>query len=281
MKQANRFLDWFKAGIKAFFLQTKHWKHRLLTFLFLLSFGHTYAQRQEVNRLLIRINEHPKEDTTRVNLLSELSFNYHTIWPDSTIYYGILSLELSKKIGYSYGIASSYKHLAIGEYVLGNRSAALLYNQSAAAMFRERNDESGLAAIFNNIAVIFHNEGKHEMAKAYYDSSLVLRTKNNQMVGMADSYNNLGNLFTDQDRYPEALDFLFKALRLREKIGDNGSIGNSYGNIARVYYYLRKTDAAFENALKAYRYQEKVGNQTGMMQSLSIMGNVCNENKRF
>jgi signal transduction histidine kinase len=262
-------------------LQTKHRRPWVLTFLFLLSFGLSYAQRQEVNSLLLKIKGHPQEDTVRVNLLSQLSFNYHTIWPDSTIYYGLLSLELSKKIGYSFGIASAYKHLAIGEYVLGNRNEALLYSQNAVAMFRESNDEGGLAAIFNNMAIIFHNEGKHEMAKAYYDSSLVLRIKTNHLVGMADSYNNLGNLCTDQDRYSEALDYLFKALRLREKIGDNGSIGNSYSNIASVYYYLRKMDAAFENAQKAYRYQEKAGNQTGMMQSLSIMGNVCNENKRF
>lgn len=262
-------------------MQTKYWRPWGLTFLFLLSFGLSYAQRQEVNNLLLKIKGHPQEDSVRVNLLSELSFNYHTIWPDSTLYYGLLSLELSKKIGYSYGIASAYKHLAIGEYVLGNRNEALLYSKNAAAMFRERNDESGLAAIFNNMAMIFHNEGKHEMAKAYYDSSLALRTKNNQLVGMADTYNNLGNLCTDQDRYSEALDYLFKSLRLREKIGDNGSIGNSYSNIASVYYYLRKMDAAFESAQKAYRFQEKAGNQTGMMQSLSIMGNVCNENKRF
>ncbi len=199
-------------------MQRIFWKRSIFTILFFLFFLFSYAQRQSVNTFLAKLKEHAQEDTVKVNLLQELSFYYHTICPDSTIYYGRLSLELSKQLNYTLGIANSYKHLAIGEYVLGNRSEALLHNQSAAAMYREKNDENGLAAIYNNMAIILHNEGKYELAKAYYDSSLVIRIRTNHLSGIADSYNNLGNLYTDQDKYSEALDYLFKALRIREKL---------------------------------------------------------------
>ncbi len=253
------------------------------TFLVLsiFSFLGSWAQQNRINELNKLLLKHKSGDTTRVQLLSELSFLYRTINPDSTIILAQQTLDLSSKINYPKGKANAIKDLAIGNYVVGNYAKAAQLNNEALKLYKQLGDKKGEAAILNNMAIAVQNEGKFSLALNYYKQSLQLRESINDQKGIADCKNNMGNIYTDIGNYTTALENLFESLIIRENIKDSLSIANSYANIAGVYYYLKKFDEAFKHAQKAYDMQEMLNDKEGMIQSSVSLGGVSSERKDY
>ncbi|MCF8427045.1 MAG: tetratricopeptide repeat-containing sensor histidine kinase [Bacteroidia bacterium] len=235
----------------------------------------------KIRDLKAKIKNHTTEDTTLANLLSELSFTYHTISPDSTQFYASKSLVLSKKINYVLGEANSYKHLAIAAYIFGENKKAIFLNSKALTIYRNIGERKGEGAVLNNLGMIYHNEGKFDLGLSYYERSLKIRLEINDKVGIAGSYNNIANCYTDKGNYALAIQRLYDGLLIRESLNDTLAIANSYANIAGVYYLLKKLDEAIIYGQKALDLQRLIGDKEGQIQSEVALGGVCFERDDF
>ncbi|OYU97532.1 MAG: hypothetical protein CFE21_04360 [Bacteroidetes bacterium B1(2017)] len=257
--------------------------NNFLLFWVLFSFQITVvsAQVTKLNELKQLLLNHSALDTARVNLLTDIGYQFQTIQQDSSIFYAQEALKISNKLNYPNGIANSYKLLGVSNYLLGNNIKAIELNRKALDLFKQLKDKKGEAAILNNMAIIYHNEGKYDLALEYYEFSLNLRKEINDQKGIAACYNNIANTYTDKGNYTASLEKLFEALLIREKLNDSLSIANSYSNIAGVYYYLKKLDDAYSNALKALKIQESIGDKEGMIQSSVALGGVCVLRKKY
>jgi signal transduction histidine kinase len=249
----------------------------LLFWIGILSCSFSFSQVVKIRELKAKIKSHTTEDTTLANLLSELSFTYHTISPDSTQFYASKSLALSKKLNYVLGEANSYKHLAIAAYIFGDNKKAIYLNSKALNIYRNLVERKGEAAILNNLGMIYHNEGKFDLGLDYYARSLKIRLEINDKVGIAGSYNNMANCYTDKGNYALAIQRLYDGLLIRESLNDSLAIANSYANIAGVYYLLKKLDDAILYGQKALDLQKLIGDKEGQIQSEVALGGVCYE----
>jgi signal transduction histidine kinase len=255
---------------------------KLLTILvFIGSVNNLFAQQQAVDSLSTAIRKYPQEDTVKVNMISDLAYLYHTIYPDSTAILSKQAYLLAKKLNYEKGVANALKHWAIGSYLTSNSELALNQTKEALAIYRKLNDKSGAAAVLNNIAIINHNEGKLDEALEYYNQSLTIRLEINNLEGIAGCYNNIGNVYTDKGDYSEALFYLFRALTIREKMDDQFAIANSNSNIANIYFLLGKYTAALNYGLKARDIQHNIGNKDGEMSALVAIGEVYHIQKNY
>ena len=72
-----------------------------------------------------RLLETTAEDTSKVNLLRLLSYQYAFVQADTSVIYARQGIQLSQKLGYRKGIANCSQSLAMGLWGLGNYSNAL------------------------------------------------------------------------------------------------------------------------------------------------------------
>lgn len=252
----------------------------LLILFFLGSFQSAFAQQQTIDSLLGELKKHPKIDTIRINLLSDLAYDYHTILPDSTILLSEQAYTLSEKIGYQRGIAKALKYWAMGSYLVSRYDEAIQKNKESLAIYEKIGDLKGCASVLNNIAIIKHNQGELDEALTFYSKSLEIRKKVNDQIGIAASYNNIGNTYSDKGNFSEGLSYLFKGLRVREKINDPIGIANSLANIGNIYYYMGKYEASLSYSSRALVIHENTGNKDGAIQTLVAIGAVYHDQKK-
>ena len=88
-------------------------------FLFLLCTAWAYAQQSNSDSLKTLLSK-AKEDTTRVNLLSQLSVNYIFSDPDSTYLFAQEGHKLAQSIGYTKGEMLCKTELAVFWWTLGD-----------------------------------------------------------------------------------------------------------------------------------------------------------------
>ncbi len=259
-----------------------YFDRKILLVLFLLLWGESLLSQsktiQEIKGKLVSRNTH---DTSTVNLLNELAFEFRNSYPDSTIFYANQSLAISNELNYKIGQANAYKQLAIGSFYQSNGKLAKLYNRSALKLFKESNDKKGEAAVLNNLGMIFHNEGDFEKALFHYNQSLQIRKAIYDAKGMGDSYNNIGNIYLDKGNFKEAIEHYFEALQIREDNKDSVSIANSYGSIAGVYFLLGKYEDAEKNAKRALTIQQLIGERIGSIQSNIELGGIYHHRKQY
>lgn len=253
----------------------------LLLSAFFFSAPTVLAQTESIDSILGALTKHPQQDTLRVKILSDLSYAYHLVSPDSTVLLSKQSYALAQKLQYEQGKADALKHWAIGSYMKSEYKQAIIRNEDALAIYQKLNDKKGSGAVLNNIAIIRHNEGDFATALSYYQKSLAIREEIGDKVGVAASYNNIGNTYSDMGNYSEALYYLFRGLRLREQLTPPRFIDNSLSNIANVYYYLGKDDLALKHAIRALDIVQKSRNLDGMISANVVVGAIYHRKKDF
>jgi tetratricopeptide (TPR) repeat protein len=77
------------------------------------------------------------KDTSRVNLLNQLSSAYWYSDPQKTILYAKEALELANKLNFKKGITKGYNNTGVGYYQQNKYPEALLWYNKALAMHRE------------------------------------------------------------------------------------------------------------------------------------------------
>ncbi|MDP3928000.1 MAG: tetratricopeptide repeat-containing sensor histidine kinase [Bacteroidota bacterium] len=243
--------------------------------------GSVYAQESKIREAEKDLIIHTAEDSKRVDIYNKLSFYFHTVDADSTLFFANKALILSTKLGYKKGIADAYKHGAIGHYVKSEGDTAIKLNNLALKMYETLGDKKGEGAVINNIAIIYHNIGKYDEAIEMHQKGLEIRKMIGDSFGIAGSYNNIANCYTDKGDYVKSLQNLFNGLLIREQMNDKLAMANSYANIGGVYYRLQRLDEAYISAKKAYDIQMTLGDKEGLIQSIIALGAIWVDKKEY
>lgn len=98
----------------------------LRIFIGLLFTINIFAQKQGAELLDSLLIELPKaaEDTNKVNLLAEISYNYRILIPKKGIEFANQGVELAKKINWKIGLAKNYNSLMQNYWAIGNFNMA-------------------------------------------------------------------------------------------------------------------------------------------------------------
>ena len=102
---------------KALFVMT------LISFIAILSF----AQKQGKGKIdsLLSVLNTAKADTSKVNTLNELAYEFRNDNPDTSIYYSNEAKALAIKLMYKFGIANAYLNIGYENTNQGNYETAL------------------------------------------------------------------------------------------------------------------------------------------------------------
>src|SRR6185312_5676479 len=156
---------------------------KFLQFLFLLLFA--FSARAS------GLNDDSKSDSDRVKKLNDLGFSMRLTDPDQTVADANKALAIAKKIGYTAGIAESYRVRGIGNYYLDKSIPAIDDYLTARRYFQQIKDLEGEGRVLNNIGNLYRYND-YDMSLEYFNKALAIAQKYSNTPLIASIYLNIG-----------------------------------------------------------------------------------------
>ena len=217
------------------------------TKIFLLLFCYLtislFSQNSKNIDSLLNIAKIAKDDTSKSNLLNEISATYLEINLDKSLDFAKQSLALSEKIAFKKGIANAY-------FLIGNISSykaeyleAISWYKKSLVIRKELFLMRDVSQNYSSIGNCYEDMGNFSEAKKNHITALKIREQLKDKIGIARSNTNIGNIYYQTQNLPEALKFLLPALKVFEEFGEKKQVAGVSHNLGTIYMYQNKPEA--------------------------------------
>ncbi len=218
---------------------------KLLFILTMLLSVKCFAQTQELDSLKTLL-QRERSDTSKVLLLTEISFRLFESNPDTAMQLALDALDISQRIGFKKGEARSYRRLGNIYYVAGNFSKSLELQLKALKISEEINDIEGMAGANGNIGLVYVAQEDYQKSLTYYFKGNALHRQINNKVGETISTLNIGVNYLGQKKYDSAALFAQQAYNLAVQINYKRTIGGSLARLGEIHYESGRYSLAME-----------------------------------
>jgi signal transduction histidine kinase len=269
---------------------------------------------QELINDLQRELSKQKNDTSKVNILNDLGWEYSSLDAAKADSFSKAALELSLKLKFIKGRSSAYNtlglvcldkneiekavsyfklsvadkeklgqekgkatvlsNLGIAYKTMGRYKEALNVYEQALKTRMALNDLKGQGDSYNNIGNVYLEMGELGKAEKYFEEAAAIRKKINDYVGLAQAYNNLGAICDDRGEYQKHLDYSFRAATLLDSLNVYYQLPVIYANISRVNKTLGNYDAALQYAKKSAELSRQISSESSLIGAYICMADV-------
>lgn len=244
---------------------------KLYIFLLYLFFSSSlFAQQTTTDSLesLLQISN----DTTKIKILNDLSFEYLNITPNIGLKYGNEALELSIELDYKIGKAWALNRIGTNNWKKSNYDESLEQLTQSLKLFEELENKNGKAKSLNDIGNVYQKLNNFEKSMENHLLSLKIREELEDKDGISISLNNIGNVYHIMQNYDMALQYHQESLEIVEEIGVKSGIARSLNNIGNVYYSINNYVKAYENHNKALNIHKDSGLKYRIAQTSNNVG---------
>jgi len=214
------------------------------------------------------------EDTGKVKILHELTWEYINIDLDTAKEYAVQGLALAEKTGDKPGIAGFYNCLGIIYDYSSDYVVALANYQESLRLEKELGNKEGIASAHSNIGIVYELQGDYPTAIKNYFKSLNGYMEIDDERGIALSYNNLGIVYRKLGDHDASLKNHFEGLKIQKELKDRLSIAYSYNNIGLNYKNILDYVAALEYYTKSLGILKELDNKRGVAGCYLNIGNI-------
>lgn len=279
----------------------------LKVFAIFICLQFTYSAHSTSQDSLTNLLKTDLPDTSRVDILGNLSRTLLSVNLDSAIIYAKEAVDLAEKIedierkGYmlkNVGIGYYYKgdfvetldawfaslaafrsiQHAKGEgNILGNIGAvynstgdypkSIDYHLKCLRIAEETKDDFRRATALQNIGAVYSNMQDYVLSKKYYEEALVICRALEYEKGIGTVMMNLSEVHRNTNSLDSALFYSLEAKRIFEKL-ESPSLAEALISVSHSYYVQKKYDKAIQEARVAYRFVEKLGSEHVKQQAL-------------
>lgn len=201
------------------------------------------------------------EDTNKVLLLDRLSYSLYTSNPRQGLKYAQEELKLSKKLGWTRGLALAYSELGVNSSALADYYKALQFYEKASSYYKELDDKNGLAAIDANISLIHSAQGRYPQALEYALKAIRLKEAIGDEQGKGIILENIGTIFLEQKDYEKTTKYYATALAVYKKIANEEGIARNMGNMGIVQDAAGNFATALAYHKEALRLNKQLDNK--------------------
>ena len=236
---------------------------RLALVIFLLSSAIcSYAQNTTVDSLLHALDQAPA-DTTRLDILEQLSAQYEKSNPDLAIDYSKKRLKLAEATGNKEQQGQALIKLANTYHSKADYTNALDHYIKAQDVYSSMNKKRGIAGATYGMGTVYVRLKNLESAASSVEKALDLFTEIKDTNGISMCYSLLGSVYYSKGNLEKSLENLEAFIDLSVKMGNKEYVGIGYMNMGTIA--LEKGDTAkafrsFGNALQIFR---ETGNTYG------------------
>jgi len=231
---------------------------------FLCTISEVLSQKQgkeKVDSLIERLDHYKADDSLKVDLYRDISFEYYGIDPGKGIEYGEKGVALAEKLNYRNGIIFCLISTGVCNWASSNFPKALDLLFKALRIAEATGNKIAIAKATGNIGNIYADQKNYTRALEYYKKALAISEELNDTKGMARKLGNIGTIYKEMipPDQPMALEYYFKALKLYEQIGEIRGILVTIENISWVYSDQSKYKEAIAYLGKAKEFIDKTG----------------------
>ena len=249
-------------------------KRAALLFCLSFLFCKGFSQQAAIDSLKLAIQEHPQENTLRLDMLIDLVFYYKDTDPARGIATANEAIRLSERLNDQGRLATVYNYAGLNYAAQGNDSTALRLFDKCLAIRRQLHDDTGIASAIHNAGISYFNLSDYPHALEYQHQAYDILKEADDKTGMAAALKSIGVVFLYLSEYPKALSNYLEALHIYEHSGDEKNMANALTDIGLVYDHLDNYSKSLEYHLKALEIYKKYDDLYHMQNTLGNIGNV-------
>lgn len=229
---------------------------------------------------LIQIANNAKEDTAKVTLLNrivtQLIISGHY---EKALDYALTAKEISQKINFKKGEASSYNQVGMIYRNKGNNTLAIKNYLSALRISEAIKNKRLMAGLHHNIARIYDNQGNYPKALEHLLTSIKIKEETNDKVGIANSLGHIGHIY----RYQEdsaAIGYYEKALKLQYEAGNKPGIAIALNDIGKLLFDKGNYEKAQTYFLKSLEINKEANYKSEIAISYNYIGLILKQENK-
>lgn len=220
-------------------------------------------------------------DTTKVNLLNEISWNLAPTDFNQSFNFADSARKLAQKINFTKGEADAFNNLGELYRYNGDIKASIENHKTALKIFNNLHNQKDVAKTFSNLGVAYFNVSDFDNSLKNFNNALKIYEKIHYSNGIADNLSNIGNLLSTLKKYQSALVYYKRALLIFEKGNNLQNAAIQNGNIGLVYFELKEFNKSLEYYDKAISEFKNNHDEFNYSIFLGNIGLVYVELKRF
>jgi signal transduction histidine kinase len=239
---------------------------KLILCIFLIFYigSSTYSQNKAIDSLK-NVLLTQKEDTSKVNTLHELGFQYGFVGDfEKSLDCAKKALVLSEKLGYKKGELKAYLYLIdINQRGLGNQQEAMQYCKKGIELSEKYQDDNNLASFYLQMSYINSNLYNSPEALNYSFKALKIFESSDDKINLSETYNSIAILYRNEKKYSEALNYFKLCLKLKESLGTDElwAVARTHNNIGKIYLLQNKIELALQSTLKGLNIFKKLADK--------------------
>ncbi len=243
----------------------------LLLTVFMSSAQLLLAQSHKLDSLHALLQKYEKQDSAKVDLLNQISWEFHTINLDSAYRFAHDSRELADSIGYSVGLARALNLLGVVASVRGDQAAQEKWNEMALPLAEKSQDSFIKSVVYNDLANIYAGRNESTKALEFYHNSLRNVVAGDE-VGEIFTMGNIAVLYSNTGDEPKAAYYWEKVIRKIDETKD--PYVKTVALMNKAYYHSARNELdsvrqAVENALSIAEENENYLIQVHCLEWLS------------
>ena len=228
---------------------------------------YTYGQSTKSDSLKILLNS--STDTTRVNIMIQLSNWYRNSNTDTSEIYAKQAYALASETNYKRGIARGKQELGRIEILKGNFPKALELTYETLKMQETLHDNLQIGYAHVDLGSIYGSMSEYKDALDHFNQSIVYFEKVNAQEGEADAINNIGIIYDMQGNLDSALIFYNRSLDFYKLNNAKQKYANTMLNIGGVYGLQGNHRKAIENIEKSCQTFIEMNDYNGITAALN------------
>ncbi|MEP7196796.1 MAG: tetratricopeptide repeat protein [Saprospiraceae bacterium] len=247
---------------------------KLVFFLFYTSYSLLVAQSTGDNfsDSLLLIAKSETIDSTKLNLLNQVSFRLYKFNPQMGVEIGLQGLEIANKLDLILPKAQCYNGLGANYFSLGQTDSAFSNFESAYKAYQSIDNKQGMAKTKGNMGLIKYRNGDFPGALENFFKALESFEALKDSSGILNQMTSIGNIYGAQKNYIKSNYYDSIGLEIAQKIKNKAIIGVCLGNLASNYHKLENYSKAKEYYLKAIEIFESLNYKRDLGLNLCNLG---------
>ena len=232
------------------------------------------AQKLSEKDSLLRIyTGKAARDSNFVKVLNSLSRAYRLSVPDSAINFSKQAYDLSVKLNYATGIATSLNYVGVAYFYEGDYPVAQGYQRKALEYSQAHHLDVQTSNALNSLALAYQNQGNHVSALESFLKALHYDVAAKNYFGQVKVLGNIGILWNRQGNFEKSIAYAKQALQLSDSLKDARAVKASlYNNIGLSLIELKKYAEGLVYVQKSKVLNQELGNRVFVVNCLNNIG---------
>lgn len=177
------------------------------------------SQTEKLDSLHLLLQSLEAADSQKVDLLNQISWEFHTISLDSAAAFAHRARELAESLDYPVGLARAFNLLGVVASIRGDKLAQERWNEMALPIAEDSRDSFVQSVVYNDLANIYANRNENTKALEFYQKSLRTVVVGDE-VGEIFTLGNIAILYSNSGDEPNAAIYWEKVIRKIDETKD-------------------------------------------------------------